>query len=330
MLGEPKAPPLPRIASSNEGAADVCGGTYRVFGLTVRSEIPLPELVRVADTIDADIVISLANLPAIGGEIAGNFASTDAGGVLNVPEAGRYLIRGGREILVDPDPAGSERHLRLYLLGSAFGALLHQRGLLPLHSNAMELEGRAVAFMGASGAGKSTMAAWFHDRGHHVLADDVCVVTQSGDGMPLAHPGIPRLRLWRDALESSGRKAEDHEHAFDDADKYNVRTRASDAGSPLPLAAIYLLDRPESGARELAITRLQGLDAIEALVANTYRGAYLTMMGATQRHLVQCLELTRQVPVFRTERVWGTDAFAEQARLLEEHARKVASEPRKL
>jgi len=298
---------------------------YRVFGLTVRSEIPLPELLPAPEGAEADVVITLGRLPAIEGEIPENFAATDAGGVLNVAGAGRYLIRGGREILVEPDPAGSERHLRLYLLGSAFGAILHQRNLLPLHSNAMEIAGHAVAFLGASGAGKSTMAAWFHDRGYPVLADDVCVVTLGSDGAPLAHPGIPRLRLWRDALEASGRDVEDHEHAFDDADKYNVRTRTSDAGSPLPLAAIYLLDRPDSGALELAITGLQGLDAIEALVANTYRGAYLVEMGATQRHLLQCVELTGQVPVFRTARVWGTDAFAEQARLLEEHARSVIS-----
>jgi hypothetical protein len=298
-----------------------------VFGLTVRSEIKLPELVQVADAGDADIVISLANLPPFVGEIAGNFAATDAGGVLNVPQAGRYLIRGGREILVEPDPGGSERHLRLYLLGSAFGAILHQRGLLPLHSNAMELEGRAVAFMGASGAGKSTMAAWFHDRGHHVLADDVCVVTQSGDGTPLAHPGIPRLRLWRDALEASGRNAQDHEHAFDDADKYNVRMRISDTATPLPLAAIYLLDAPHGDACEQGIIPLTGVDAIEALVANTYRGAYATLLGRTQQHLSQCLELARQVPVYRLKRIWGFEAFEEQANRVAEHARANAQAP---
>ena len=312
-------------AGSMEGERIVPCRTYRLFGLTVRSEIPLPELVPGGEEAEADVVIRLGTLPPIEGETQGGFTATGAGGVLNVAQAGRYLIRDGREILVEPDPAGSERQLRLFLLGSAFGAILHQRGLLPLHSNAMEIGGSAIAFMGASGAGKSTMAAWFHDRGHHVLADDVCVVTRRSDGTPLAHPGIPRLRLWRDALEASGRDPQDHEHAFDDADKYNVRTRISESRPPLPLGAIYLLDRPESGARQLAITRLQGLDAVEALVANTYRGSYVAKMGATQRHLLQCLELTRQVPVFRTERIWGTDAFAEQARLLEEHARTAIS-----
>jgi hypothetical protein len=187
----------------------------------------------------------------------------------------------------------------------------------------VELGGRAIGFMGASGAGKSTMAAWFHDRGYNVLADDVCVVTPGEAGVLLAQPGIPRLRLWRDALESSGRNVDDHEHAFDDADKYNVRTRSDESRSPLPLGAIYLLNPPNSGARDTVITQLLGIEAVDALVTNTYRGAYVRVLRATRRHLLQCLELARTVPIFRLERVWGHDEFAYQVKLIEEHAREV-------
>src|SRR5687767_37791 len=92
--------------------------------------------------------------------------------VLRIPEVASYRI-DATSILVSPAPAVPEQNLRLYLLGSAFGALLHQRGLLPLHANAVEIDGKAVAFMGASGEGKSTLAAWFHDRGFNIIADDV-------------------------------------------------------------------------------------------------------------------------------------------------------------
>ena len=308
------------VRKAIEGLPSDRWGTYAVFGLTIRSAIPLTELLQIPDVAEVDIVISLADLPTIEGEVKGNFAATSAGAVLNVPEAGRYLIRDGREILVHPDPKGSERHLRLYLLGSAIGALLHQRQLLPLHSNAIELDGRAVAFLGASGAGKSTMAAWFHDRGYNVLADDVCVVTFASAGQPLAHPGIPRLRLWRDALETSGRDPAEHEHAFDDADKYNVRTRDTEHTRPLPLSAIYLLDAPNSGGETTEITRLNGVEAMEALVANTYRGVYISILRGTQQHIAQCLKLARHVPIFKLSRTWGFQAFDEQVRQLERHA----------
>ena len=80
------------------------------------------------------------------------------------------------EIVAEPRQGVPDSNVRLFLLGSAMGALLHQRGLLPLHTNAVEVGGRAFAFMGKSGAGKSTLAAWFHDRGFRIVADDVCVV----------------------------------------------------------------------------------------------------------------------------------------------------------
>ncbi len=296
---------------------------YAVFGLTISSEVPLPELHHAPGVGEAEIEIVLGEIPALEGERTDGFAVTEAGGLLHIREVGRFLMRGGRHITVEPAPSGSERHLRLYLLGSAFGILLHQRKLLPLHANAMNVSGRAVAFMGASGAGKSTMAAWFHDRGYPVLADDVCVVTISPEGQPIAHPGIPRLRLWRDALESTGRRAADHEHAFDDADKYNVSTHESLSSGAIPLATVYLLDHPNSAARQQEITRLTGIDALEALVANTYRGTYAPMLGSLPQLIAACQAVIARVPVFSVTRVWGREHLDHQLGALEDHARQV-------
>jgi hypothetical protein len=296
---------------------------YSVFGLSLSSTIPLPELLEAPGAGAADVEIEVREpLPSAEAQQDG-FFSTPLGGLLDVRGVARYRIEGGRHIIVDPHPNGSERHMRLYLLGSALGALLHQRRLLPLHANAMNLSGRAVAFMGKSGAGKSTMAAWFHDRGSSVLADDVCVVTLSEAGEPMAHPGIPRLRLWRDALEASGRSADAHEHAFDDADKYNVPTRQSRTSGAIPLGAVYLLDEPGSAAPVQAITPLRGVAAMEALVSNTYRGGYAAKVGALPQLIGTCQALATKVPVFSVQRVWGRDRLDQQMGALEEHARSV-------
>src|SRR5258708_9269606 len=98
------------------------------------------------------------------------------------------------------------------------GAIFHQRGLLPLHANAIEVGGQAVAFVGPSGAGKSTLAAYFRDRGYRVLCDDVCVVSFGSDGEPLAWPGIPRIKLSGRALAALVRRVCDLERVFDCAD----------------------------------------------------------------------------------------------------------------
>src|SRR5215213_168075 len=147
---------------------------YTVFGLRVRSALELPELFQAKGEGEPDVRIETGSIDAP--ESAPGLSARDGGLLLTVADAGRFLISQGRTIRVEALNGVDPRNVRLFLLGSAFGALLHQRGLLPLHANAIEVDGTAVAFMGASGAGKSTLAAWFHDRGYRIIADDVCVV----------------------------------------------------------------------------------------------------------------------------------------------------------
>jgi hypothetical protein len=290
---------------------------HSVFGLTVESDLPLPELPRGGGEGAADvrIIVDTIDLP----EREPGYSQVEGETLLTIPKVGRFLVQAGRRVIVHPAAGATERKVRLFLLGSALGALLHQRGLLPLHANAVDLGGRAVAFSGHSGAGKSTMAVWFHDRGHSILADDVCVIGFDEAGRAVVFPGIPRLRLWREALEASGREADAYDRSFDARDKYDVPTRSAASLEPLPLHAVYLLRKADPGeAAELE--RLRGVDAVEMLVANTYRGAYLETIGRTGDHLAACVRIARAVPVFRASRHWGFDRFDEEASRLREHA----------
>ena len=291
---------------------------YRLFGLVIASEIMLPALFAAEPDGPADVQVRRGVVEAGSGAPPG-YAVTEHGTILTIPDMARYLIRDGREIIVDAASSASERNVRLFLLGSAVGALLHQRGLLPLHANAIDVGGRVVAFSGHSGAGKSTIAAWFHDRGYRLLSDDVCVIVFEKD-RPMAYPGLPRLRLWREALEASGRTAEDYDLSFDDLSKYDVPTERRVAEAALPLDRVYMLKRAEEPSAELAIRRIRGIEAVDSLVSNTYRGAYLRSIGRTRDHLMTCARLASSVPIFSAERVWGFAGFDRQSRLLERHA----------
>ena len=116
---------------------------------------------------------------------------------IDVPEVGRYACSDGVLITVEAAPGASEDALRLFLLGSALGCLLTQRGLLVLHGNAFVVDGGCAVVLGHSGAGKSTLAAEMHRRGHLVLSDDVVPVDAAGRAIP----GWPRIKLWQDALD---------------------------------------------------------------------------------------------------------------------------------
>ena len=108
-----------------------------------------------------------------------------------IDQVARYLVSGGCEITVEPHPAADAKDVRLFLLGSAMGALLHQRGVWPLHGSAVAIQHGAVLFVGAKGSGKSTLAGAFHQRGFQVLSDDVCAVTVGDDGMLPGVAGLP-------------------------------------------------------------------------------------------------------------------------------------------
>jgi hypothetical protein len=282
---------------------------YRLFGLEIASDIALPELSEVPDT-------GLSPTPDLHIRRVDSHQFSD-GFPLDVQGVAHFSVSGGRLISVVPADGASEREVRLFLLGSAMGIALHQRGMLPLHSNAIALEGSAVAFMGQSGAGKSTLAAWFHDNGYPILADDVCVVTLGDDGSPMAFPGLPRLRLWKDALEASGRIADDHPLSFhvesDERRKYDVRVPVkSVASDPLKLGALVVLEQGES----VAIDRLTGAAAVEAISANTYRGAYIADVGDSAAHFKSCLALARRVPVYLITRPFDRAGFEEQCRAI--------------
>lgn len=299
---------------------------YRLFGLQISSEIELPELPAVQVSSQPDVTIRIGKVPSVpvsGGE--GPHA-VQGGLILAIRRVGRFFMKDGAEIIADPDPNVPEGNVRLFLLGSAMGALLHQRGLLPLHANAVEIDGKAVAFMGESGAGKSTLAAWFHDRGLPIIADDVCVVRFDDAGRAHVSPGLPRLRLWKEALEASGREASLHMLSYAggrDIEKYDVPipTR-SVALAELGLAGIYLLGRGD----ELKISRLHGVEAAEAVLANTYRGRYVPAAKSVREYWGSCVGLVRGTPVFSVRRSWGLEALDGQCVQMLEHARQLIFE----
>lgn len=303
------------------GAQEARGGDYSLFGLRVRSAMPLPELTSASEPGPPDVAIGVGPVDVPAGATEGLHPSNGSL-VLVIPEIASFRISGGDAIVVDARPGVPERNIRLFLLGSAFGALLHQRGLLPLHANAVEIDGRGVAFMGPSGAGKSTLAAWFHDCGHRVIADDVCVVRFDQQGRPMACPGLPRFRLWDDAVRFTGRDTDAFSRSYigddEQLEKFDIPIApAGSTGSEIPLAAVYLL----GAGRDFVIHELRGLDAAQAIFENTYRGSWVAMASAHHAHWRSAARLTQTTKVFRVERQWGLGRLSEEGSCLLAHAR---------
>ena len=68
-----------------------------------------------------------------------------AGGIflLRVPRVARFLITAGRDDHLELEPGATARDAAGFVLGTAFGILLHQRGAMVLHGAAAAKDGRA-------------------------------------------------------------------------------------------------------------------------------------------------------------------------------------------
>lgn len=287
---------------------------YAGYGLLIDSELPLPDLAPEPAPADPavrpDVVVRIGPVAPPSPDAVplplGLWVDGERIGI-DVPDVGRYACERGSQITVEPAPAASPDALRLFLLGSALGCLLTQRGLLVLHGNAFVVDGACAVVLGHSGAGKSTLAAEMHRRGHVVLSDDVVPVDTAGRALP----GWPRIKLWQDALDRLGVPSSGLDRVDGRFDKFHVPLDrpAPDALAPVPVRWIYVLDRYDGPLRVVPVT---GAAAFASLHEHSYRNEIL--VGDLRRtHLARSADLARTARLARVERPRGVDSVASSA-----------------
>ena len=277
----------------------------KVFGLGIRSAIPLPMPVPAVDDPDVDVIY---------GEVPEQLSGATAWGIayqarpgrllLKVDGVSRFLICDGRRIIIERSAGAQDDDVRLFLQGSALGALLHQRHAIVLHGSAVIVDGMAVAFVGPSGIGKSTLAVAFSRRGAPVLTDDLCVAwPQRASGQILVEPGFQDSKLWLDSLQHLDIDATGLRKIRSSLEKRALPLGAAFAGCAAPLKRIYVLRA--SNDVQLSIVNLQGAQKFDALKNQTYRAQFLDGLGVKPAHFRNALLLAQQVPIAVIERPRG-------------------------
>ena len=160
-----------------------------------------------------------------------------------------------------------------YFLGQVLSYCLLARGIEPLHATAIVVDGRAIAFLGDSGFGKSTLAATFLQRGHPLLTDDVLALEFSG-GNVWVRPGIARVKLNPDAADAvfGGRRSIPM-NSFTSKMIFSLND-AQHGNRMAPLQALYVLPHKSSKSRIL-IRRLLGRSSFLPIVQNTFNDTVL-------------------------------------------------------
>jgi hypothetical protein len=279
---------------------------YRVFGLTVASEYELPELETITPSELPDVRIVLGETPS---ELAGatvcrpHLQIAPQSLLLKVRVAGDFWVRDGNEIIVNPSPEAPSKNIRLFLLGSAFGAVLHQRGILPIHGSALVYRGQALILTGVTGAGKSTLAAALVHKGCKLLTDDVAAVTFDWDGTPWVQPAYPQQKLWQDSAASLKLATGRLIRVMADMEKYAVPAVERYHAEPVALTAVFHLIKPagdEPG--KLSLELIRGVDKLPLILNNVYRPRFVKGLGLQGEHWQRCMRLAEKVKTARLHR----------------------------
>ncbi|WP_449243830.1 hypothetical protein [Desulfobacca acetoxidans] len=307
------------VSSNLSRSGDNCPTPYyyRAFGLTIASALPCPELLPAEGA--AEVTIRYGTVPDGLESVQRQgvcFQVNSEAFLLKLNTIAKYLVTAGKQIIIERAAGAQDNEVRLFLLGSAFAALLQQRGLLPLHGCAVEVNGGAAVFVGLSGCGKSTLAEALHQRGYRIMADDVCVISFASSGTPLVISAYPQLKLWADALKKLGRDPRGLPLVRAGLEKYGLPLKDGFSGNPSPLQRVYEL--AESNSQELELIPLQGLDKLTVLMRHTYRPQFLAGTLGKKRHFEQCGQAAQHCRVSRLVRPRTPFRLTELADLVEE------------
>jgi hypothetical protein len=207
------------------------------------------------------------------------------------------------------------------LASSLLATVMTLRGNCVLHGSAVELGGRAVAFVGASGRGKTTVAALCCVAGARLVSDDVLRV-EAKDGRGWCFSGSPELRLRPAATGLS--KSLNGAGVRSTIDGRLAVTPPTVSEARLPLCAIVapICDREASSPQ---IDRLRGADAVRVLVSSPRTVGWIDGKAA-QRDFSVLMRLARSVPVFGARLPWGPES---QPRLAQTLLSRLGLDPRR-
>jgi hypothetical protein len=203
-------------------------------------------------------------------------------------------------ITVHRAPEADPGLIPIFVEGNILAHALAADGLLALHASAVEVDGRALAIIGPSGMGKSTLAALLCAADAGLVSDDVLRV-DSGDPGPVCFPGTRALRLRPAAASLAG---EINATAVDEtADGRTKVVPIRRADAPLPLESA-IVPEPSREAKTLEVTRLGAIDGLKQLISHPRLVAW-----QAPEQIGRLFQLTAEVAprlrIYRARVPWG-------------------------
>jgi hypothetical protein len=317
-----RVPTMCRMAIRSPKVEDVSGAAavdvYECSGLRVASEIPLSAPRAEGNSSVVDVTIELGDecdppFERPSADVVAEFIRDDypwytfcrveGGFVGRMTGIADFAISGDlARVVVHPVAGGNTSVIPIALPGTVVAFLLSMGGQCVLHGSAVDIGGEALAFVGVSGQGKSTMAAMFCAVGAALVTDDVLPLEFDPSGSVLCRRSGREIRLREKAASladlfgasATVRVTEDDRRAI----------APSTSGLALLAMRAIVLPRPDREHDTVLMRRLGTGEAALALGQcqriEGWRGP-----AELRRQFEDTVRVAESVPVFEVAVPWG-------------------------
>ena len=226
-----------------------------------------------------------------------DFLITENGVIVLIKDVGIFRIFEGK--LITWNKANNnvtEDDLITFLLGSVLSICLIQRGLLVLHANALEKDGKSIICLGESGSGKSTLACILMQQGWNLLADDLVAINDQD----FVLPGVSRIKLWANSLKELDIQTTNLEKVRPSIEKYHIpRKMLKKANKPVKVNTIYLIERdPNSTEDKLHIKDIKDQKLSYLLIReHIYKPFLMKTLGLEGEYFKKLTKFQKIYPV---------------------------------
>lgn len=268
---------------------------YRVFGLRIKSQIPISYIPLVDDSWeDYDLSVVYGHVWDEGDPV---LPHTQQRLTLYWKSIAKYRIENGKTITVQPYPDMHPKHIGQHLLRNAIIAAVLQRGLLPMHGFSFAIEMGAVLCLAASGLGKSTLATRLYQMGFPILCDDVTVL-KLAQQKTQAFPAYPLISLTANAAKQLNIPLHHLDSLQPFSDKYILSVSDDYQDTPLPLYAIYVIGASPNITSPW-LRSVTGTNVLRVLTNYTYRVGLARSMELFDKHFEAITQLGNQYTLHR-------------------------------
>ncbi|MCF0057321.1 serine kinase [Dyadobacter sp. CY356] len=282
---------------------------YKAYGLTIFSEIELPELSSALPTTSWDLHIKIGTVinpkfkkTAIYRRgIRALFGKNKENLILHWEGVATFEAVEGNQLVVSPLTEDNNL-ISLFTVSEALGLILFQRGYFLLHASSVKVGDEAWCFMGSPGAGKSTTAAAFVKAGCPLLSDDLTAISFDESGKAYIIPAYPQIKIWDNTVNGLNYERSNLQPVSEGVNKFSYKPAGAFDLEPVQLGNIFFIHKAKNRA---ALEELSAFSIPTEMLKNFPLPFSLMSGEAVKQHFLQSFNCARFAKIWRKRRSDG-------------------------